>query len=139
MAGIVFFHLLAPYGKVLFTAGPLRITQGSLFAGLEKAVTLEGLLMLSRACIRSDLKLPGMIGSLLGESLRLLELMRERKGIIRKGRIIEGIDQLMLEMEAVGTPVNVPPQKPKRSVRNIVMLCAMVIVTAALSKLGMRS
>jgi len=99
MAGIVFFNLLVPYGKVLAAFGPLRITQGSLLAGLEKAVTLEGLLMLSRACIRSDLRLPGTIGSLLGESLRILELMREKKGLIRRGHIIAGIDEMLLEIE----------------------------------------
>jgi len=99
MAGIVFFNLLAPYGKVLVVLGPLRITQGSLLAGLEKAITLEGLVMLSRACIRSDLKLPGKIGSLLGESLRILELMREKKGLIRRGHIVAGIDQMMSEIE----------------------------------------
>jgi len=101
MAGIVFFNVLVPYGKVLAVFGPLRITQGSLLAGLEKAVTLEGLLMLSRACIRSDLKLPGTIGSLLGESLRILELMRNKKGLIRRKHIIAGIDQMMQEIESV--------------------------------------
>jgi len=99
IAGIVFFNLLVPYGKVLAVVGPLRITQGSLLAGIEKALTVEGLLMLSRACIRSDLRLPGKIGSLLGDSLRILELMREKKGLIRKGRIIAGIDQMMREID----------------------------------------
>jgi len=99
MAGIVFFNLLVPYGKVLTVIGPLPITQGSLLAGLEKALTLEGLLMLSRACIRSDLRLPGTVGSLLGDSLRILELMREKKGSIRRGHIVAGIDQMMLEIE----------------------------------------
>jgi heptaprenyl diphosphate synthase len=143
MAGIVFFHLLVPYGKVLFMAGPLRITEGSLLSGLEKAITLEGLLMLSRFCIRSDLRLPGTIGSLLGESLRLLELMRERKGIISKGHIIAGIDQLMLEMEETSVNIEtnvtnetyVSQQGQKRSVKNIILLCAMIKVTAALGKL----
>jgi heptaprenyl diphosphate synthase len=100
MAGIVFFNLLAPYGKVLAVLGPLRITQGSLLAGLEKAVTLEGLLMLSRACIKSDLRLPGTVGSLMGESLRILELMRQKKGLIRRGRIVAGLDRMMQEIEA---------------------------------------
>jgi len=99
MGGIVFFNALVPYGKVLAVIGPLRITQGSLLAGIEKALTLEGLLMLSRACIRSDLKLPGTIGSLLGESLRILELMREKKGLIRKGHIVAGVDEMLLEIE----------------------------------------
>jgi len=99
MAGIVFFNLLAPYGKVLAVWGPLRITQGSLFAGLEKALTLEGLLMLSRACIKSDLRLPGTLGSLLGESLRILELMREKKGLLRRGGLVAGFDRMMREID----------------------------------------
>jgi heptaprenyl diphosphate synthase len=103
MAGIVFFNLLAPYGKVLAVLGPLRITQGSLLAGLEKAITLEGLLMLSRACIKNDLRLPGKAGSLLGESLRILELMRQKKGLIRRGHIVAGIDQMIQEIEAEDT------------------------------------
>jgi heptaprenyl diphosphate synthase len=134
MAGIVFFNLLAPYGKVLAIFGPLRVTQGSLFAGLEKAVSLEGLLMLSRACIKSDLRLPGTIGSLLGESLRILELMREKRGMIRRGHIIAGIDQLMPEMEAVNVnePENAPHRKPQRSGKSIVLLCVIVLLTAVM-------
>jgi len=140
MAGIVFFNLLAPYGKVLAVFGPLRVTQGSLFAGLEKALILEGLLMLSRACIRSDLRLPGTIGSLLGESLRILELMREKKGIrllqkpIRRGHIIAGIDRLMLEMEAanVNKTGDTPRRKPQRKVKGILLLCVIVMLTAVM-------
>ena len=100
ITGIVFFNLLAPYGKVLFEIGPLQITQGSLFAGLRKAFILEGLVMLSGTCIKSDLRLPGKIGALLSQTLKLLEKMQARKHNIKAGRIIEGIDNLMLEMEA---------------------------------------
>jgi heptaprenyl diphosphate synthase len=134
MAGIVFFNLLAPYGKVLAVLGPLRITQGSLFAGLEKALTLEGLLMLSRACIRSDLRLPGTIGSLLGESLRNLELMRGKKGLIRRGHIIAGIDQMLREVETVNAaePSDTPQPVPPRNIKNILLLSAMVAVTAGI-------
>jgi heptaprenyl diphosphate synthase len=134
MAGIVFFNLLAPYGKVLFTFGPLHITQGSLLAGLEKAVTLEGLVMLSAACIKSDLKLPGGTGSLLGESLRILERLRERIGRRRDTResIIARLDRILpeLEMEDPEEQNNIPPKKIKRSARRILLLLLMVILTA---------
>ncbi|MDR0316510.1 MAG: Gx transporter family protein [Treponema sp.] len=100
MAGIVFVNLLAPYGKVLAELGPLHITQGSLLAGLKKALVLEGLLMLSGACVKSELRLPGRIGSLLAESFRLLELMREHRPVIRRGQIIAGIDSLLLKMDS---------------------------------------
>jgi heptaprenyl diphosphate synthase len=130
MAGIVFFNLLAPYGKVLAAFGPLRITQESLFAGLDKALILGGLLMLSRACIRRDLKLPG-IGSLLGESLRILELMREKKNIIRRGHVIEGIDNLLLEMETIGIyEPNTSPGKLGRNAKSLMLLCGMITLTA---------
>jgi heptaprenyl diphosphate synthase len=130
MVGIVFFNLLAPYGKILAVIGPLRITEGSLLMGLEKALTLEGLVMLSRACIKSDLRLPGSVGSLLGESLRILELMRERKSIISHGHVIGGIDTLMLEMETThpAEPENVSGTKPKRNVKTILLLCTMVLL-----------
>jgi heptaprenyl diphosphate synthase len=140
MAGIVFFNLLAPYGKVLFTLGPLHITQGSLLAGLEKAVTLEGLVMLSAACIKSDLKLPGGTGSLLGESLRILEHLRERVGRRRDTResIISRLDRILPELETsfpseTSDPEqqnNIPPQKIKRSAKKILLLLLMVILTA---------
>ena len=131
MAGIVFFNLLAPYGKVLAVLGPLRITQGSLFSGLEKALTLEGLLMLSRACIARDLRLPGTAGFLLGESLRILELMRHKKGLIRRGRVIAGIDRMIQDIEAGdSTEPDAPRAAPRRSVRNILLLSAVILLTA---------
>jgi heptaprenyl diphosphate synthase len=133
MAGIVFFNLLAPYGKVLVVLGPMRITQGSLVAGLEKALTLEGLLMLSRACITGDLRLPGAVGSLLGESLRILELMRGKKGLIRRRRIVAGLDRMIEEIEAGGIPEpDAPSAAPQRSVKNILLLSAMVLLTAGI-------
>ena len=132
MAGIVFFNLLVPYGKVLAVFGQFRITQGSLFAGLDKALVLGGLLMLSRACVKSDLKLPG-IGLLLGECFRILELMREKKGIIRPGRVIAGIDRLMLEMEAADASVpEYPPRGSKRSAKSIILLLGLIMITAVL-------
>jgi heptaprenyl diphosphate synthase len=149
MAGIVFFNLLAPYGKVLTIgasafggaatfggAGWLRITQGSLLSGLDKALTLTGLLMLSRACggsacVKSNLKLPGFVGSLLGESFRLLELMRDRVKLINRKNIAAEIDAMLLEMDAAHTGDQEDTSKPKRSIKNILLLSSMAAFTAA--------
>jgi heptaprenyl diphosphate synthase len=142
MTGIIVFNLLVPYGKVLVAFGPLHITDGSLLAGLEKAITLGGLLMISRACvsrnvvsgnvIKSGLRLPG-IGSLLGDSLRMLELLREKKGMIGRGHILSGIDRLLGETEAgcAGEPVT-RPDEPLRNAKSIALLCGMIILTAAM-------
>jgi heptaprenyl diphosphate synthase len=134
MGGIVFFNLLVPYGKVLVAFGPLSITEGSLIAGLEKAVILQGLLLLSRACIRSDLRLPGTIGSVLGDSFRILELLRAKKGLIRRGRLIDGIDRLICDAEAAAdsTPENTPRSGPKLNGKTVALLGGMVILTAVL-------
>ena len=134
MGGIVFFNLLVPYGKVLASFGPLSITEGSLFSGLEKALILQGLLLLSRACIKSDLKLPGTVGLVLGDSFRILELIRGKKGLIRRGRILEGIDRLMLDAEtaAAGTPENTPRSGPQLNGKSVALLGGMVTLTAVL-------
>ena len=132
MGGIIFFHLLAPFGKVLAAFGPLRITQGGLYAGIDKAVTVSGLEILSRACVKSDLRLPGTIGSLLGESLRMLELLRERRGLIKRKRIISGLDQLMLEMETIA-PDDTAIKKQGINIKSIVLLFSMVLITAAMN------
>ncbi|MCL2192322.1 MAG: Gx transporter family protein [Treponema sp.] len=134
IVGIVFFNLLVPHGRVLLTLGPLQITQGSLFAGLERAITLSGLMMLSRVCVRNDLRLPGSIGSLLAEALRMLELMRGKLRKMNRGQIIAGIDGIMLEVETA------PPagdgdllrKKPRRNTKGILVLLAIVVLTAAI-------
>jgi len=143
IAGIVFFNLLVPHGRVLLVLGPLQITQGSLLVGLERAITLSGLMMLSRVFVRNDLRLPGAIGSLLAEALRILEMMRgkmpgfrriHRIHRIRRGRMIAAIDDVMLGVEnaAPGDPDGLSRERPRRNAKGILLLMAMVILTAAI-------
>ena len=99
-AGIVAFNLIVPYGRVLFAWGAFRVTEGSLLGGIEKAVTVEGLIMLSKATIRSDLRLPGAFGALIGESFRCFDRILEKKGRIDRKDIIGSIDRLLLELSA---------------------------------------
>jgi heptaprenyl diphosphate synthase len=107
IAAVVLVNLLAPYGRVLAEIGPLKITGGSLAAGLLKGVSLEGLLMLSSAVIScgalDSLSRPrrgrGGFGDLLGESFRLFGKIGEKKGRVKARQVIEGIDALLLELE----------------------------------------
>jgi heptaprenyl diphosphate synthase len=121
IAAVVLVNLLAPYGRVLAEIGFLRITGGSLAAGLLKGISLEGLLMLSGAAISSGAldslyrPRPGSggvtasglaggpgnsgFGALLGESLRLFGKIGEKKGRVKVKQVIEGIDTLLLELE----------------------------------------
>ena len=96
---IVIFNLLMPYGRVLFSFGIIKITEGALMTGIQRAATLEGLVMLSGLCIRVDLKLPGKFGKSLGESLKYYSMLLNNKTAITLKNIFADIDQLMLNME----------------------------------------
>jgi heptaprenyl diphosphate synthase len=117
MMVIVLFNLIVPYGEELFRIGSFRITEGALWGGIHRAVTLEGLIMLSRFSIRRDLKLPGTFGALISESFQMLEKINERKGMITRKNIIGGIDQLMMELSAYEETLLPEGAAPKRSVQ----------------------
>jgi len=95
MLAIVFFNLLVPYGELLYSIGPLKITSGALLSGLRRAATLEGLFMLSRFSIRSDLAFPGAFGKLAGESLRVFSRLAESKMLFTRKNWIENLDGLL--------------------------------------------
>ena len=98
IAVIAAFNLIVPYGRILFSIGAFKITSGALTAGIHRAVTLEGLVMLSKATIRQDLKIPGAFGELLGESLRIFSAMMSKKYRITGKNFLADIDRLMLEL-----------------------------------------
>ena len=95
---IVIFNLFVPFGQILFNLGAFRVTLGALMIGLLRAVTLSGLIMLSRVTIRRDLKFPGLLGELIGESFRIFsEIMNNRQRITRKN-LIGDIDTMLIEL-----------------------------------------
>jgi len=101
---IIAFNLIIPYGKVLYSIGAFKITSGALEAGIHRAVTLQALVMLSKVTIRQDLKLPGVFGEILGESLRIFSVIMNRKyRLAGKNPIIE-IDNIMLELSGETPP-----------------------------------
>ena len=95
---IVGFNLIVPYGQVLFTLGSFRVSSGALMTGIQRAVTLQGLIMLSRLSIRQDLKIPGGFGDLVAESFRFFALIVNSKHKISRKNLMEDIDRLMLEL-----------------------------------------
>jgi hypothetical protein len=102
--------------------------------GLRKAFTLEGLLMLSKASIRPDLRLPGVFGSLLADCFRILEQIISRKSLITRAHIIEGIDALLMELSVSETELEsaVQPARP-RTVRIILLLLILTLPPLALT------
>lgn len=71
-AGIVGFNLLTPYGRVLASPLGLAVTDGALRAGIEKALTVEGMIFISRWMLRYGIRLPGRPGLLVAETFEIL-------------------------------------------------------------------
>jgi hypothetical protein len=145
MVVVVLCNLLVPYGRVLAEFGPFRLTQGSLLGGLHKAFTLEGLVLLSKTAIGSDLRFPGRFGFFVGESFRLFERLIGQKGRITRKHFIEGIDTLMMELSAEEraapkNPQALDPQgapKPKRTVLGVLFLAGAALITLILTLTGL--
>jgi heptaprenyl diphosphate synthase len=125
--GIVFFNVLVPYGELLFDVGPLKITAGALWAGIHRAVTLEGLIMLSRCCVRRDLALPGFFGKITGEALRIFSSLSEERLSFNRRNWVQRLDDLLLSLGSYPKA----PIKPER-VKNPSRLNSRIILFAAI-------
>jgi heptaprenyl diphosphate synthase len=150
MLGIVVFNLFPPYGRVLVKLGALRITGGALLSGFRKALTLEGLILLSGAAIGPDLRFPGPLGALVAESFKLFERIGPLgSGGKRGAGLIAGIDKRMLELSAEQEAAcgRLPPDKGVRKdgasagsapvLPGRLALCAAVLAVAALTAAGL--
>jgi heptaprenyl diphosphate synthase len=145
IAGIVLFNLLAPYGRVLASFGAFRITEGALLTGIHRAVTLEGLVMLSKAGIQQDLRLPGVFGGLLGESLRIFAALAGRKRRISPKSLVADIDAILFELSETEEPLSpidasgalpVAAQK-KTTASGVFILVAAVLASWGIFAVGM--
>jgi heptaprenyl diphosphate synthase len=128
---IVFFNLLVPYGRIIYSLGPFRITVGALLAGIHRAVTLEALIMLSGAAIRPDVRFPGVFGEILGESFRIFGRITERKITVKGGDIAAGIDRLMLELSEEASSVSasgLSPDPDRKKLSPPALVCLVLTV-----------
>jgi len=125
---IVMFNLIIPYGRVLYSIGSFKITSGALTAGIHRAVTLSALVMLSRVTIREDLKIPGIFGEILGESLRIFSNLMNRK-IHKNGKnIFTEIDNLMIELSGEEVlPLPIVHTTKTKPVGYVILIIAVIL------------
>ena len=114
---ITAFNLVVPHGQVLFSIGAFPITSGALALGLHRAITLAGLIMLSRAAIRPDLKIPGLFGDLIGESFRLFSIIMNQKQRITRKNLISDIDRMMIDLSGDDGQTPAPNAAPASRTR----------------------
>ncbi len=92
---IVVFNVLSPAGRVIFSVGEFRITEYALVSGLKKALTLGGMVLLSRWMIRPSLRLPGSFGELVSQSFIMLERLLEEKHQFKRENIVASLDIIL--------------------------------------------
>jgi heptaprenyl diphosphate synthase len=125
---VIFFNILIPYGRIMWSFGVFTLTEGALWGGIRRAVTLEGLIMLSKACVRDDLRFPGFFGAVLGESFRMFAALTAYKRRISPKTFIADIDAALFEISAQREkPHNRPPVRA--SALGWFFLAAAVIVS----------
>jgi hypothetical protein len=109
-AGIVALNLVIREGKVLAVVAGLPLTELSLKAGVLKASAMVGLIALSRFSVRSDLRVPGTVGSLLGTSLVYFERIMGARHPMDRRDVIGSIDAILLSAhdEPSAAPVSCP-------------------------------
>ncbi len=96
--GIVGANLLVPIGRVLAVWGPFRVTETALWEGIEKAVTFEALIYVSKASIRSDLRIPGRLGGTISAALRSYERILETRVKLRRATFFQDLDEVLLSI-----------------------------------------
>jgi uncharacterized membrane protein len=96
---ITLFSLINPAGLVLVRFGSFSITEGALFGGLFKSCGLVGMIFMSLALVRPGLRLPGVLGGIMGSLLYGWEYLLSRKREEKEETLMQLIDRSLLGLE----------------------------------------
>lgn len=108
LLSVVISNLLVPFGKILFTVEKwhVLITQGALFAGLERGVVLVGFLFFSQLIIDKNIILPGALDAFFKRVLGVFDILSGEKISFEKSEKISGltarIDEKLLSLYGIG-------------------------------------
>ena len=106
--GITAANLVTPLGQVLFYVGTFPVTLGALRLGTLKALTLLGMIALSRFTLRTYVPLPGRLGTVISRMFLYFERITERKIQLRRAYLWEDIRTLIEEVR--GNKLSPHPQ-----------------------------
>ena len=98
VVSIVFFSILQPSGRILFSLGSFHITAGAILFGLEKAAKLLAIVYISQYAISRDVKLPGNAGVFLRAVFLYFDRLTEYKKSFNFKSPIASIDAILLDV-----------------------------------------
>jgi len=124
LTSVVLMNLLQVNGKVLFAIGSFSVTLGALKIGLDKALTLIGMLYVSQYMVSGRPKLPGKFGQLLSKQFLFFEHIVTSWKRPERGNFIESLDVVLEEMEHI-----YPEKDILKSETNILYVKKMEVLT----------
>ncbi len=138
MVGIVGANLLVPIGRKLITIGPFSITETALLDGLQKAITFEALMFISKACLGPGLRLPGTFGAFFAEALRGYDRILERKTSVKAAKgFMKSVDEILVsvydELDIGIDTIDVNHRYPRSALRRSDMALVGVMLAAMLA------
>jgi len=143
MAGIVGANLVIPIGRKIASIGPLAITEIALEDGLRKAINFEALMLISKACLGSGLRLPGRFGAFFAESLRGYDRILERKSSVKFTGFIKSVDDILVsvydEIDSAKESADTLNGGPRSALRRSDLALAASIVASLLLLLALRA
>lgn len=98
ISGIAFFQLMVPRGRVILDLPGLPVTDGALAEGFGRGLGIAGLVLLSLATVRRNLRLPGRFGALLVRMFWCHELLMASRSRMHPGRLVQGLDRILTEL-----------------------------------------
>jgi hypothetical protein len=100
--GITAANLATPLGQVIVYLGTFPVTLGALRLGVLKALTLLGMIALSRFTLRTYVPLKGRLGAVISRMFFYFERITERKTKLRRAHLWEDIRALIEEVRGEG-------------------------------------
>ncbi len=133
VTSITVFNLLTPVGEVLFRLGPIVVTRGALWQGLMKGFAIPGLVFISLFAVRPDLRLPGRLGGLIARLFFYFEHLLDGRKRIRLTRLVDSVDELLLELLENTTTMKSDAGPPRASTTRLGYLFVSVLVISSVA------
>lgn len=99
LLSVVFFNILIPSGKILYSINGFSITKDSLVSGLQKSLNLIGFVFLSLFCVQKNINLPSKLGKMLSSMFYYNQKINKIKyGKIKYKTFIHDIDNFLFSL-----------------------------------------
>lgn len=100
ISSLVIFSFLSPFGKVWFTLGSFKITEGAFFLGLKKGFVLCGMVFISQLATSFEIKIKGNFGKLISNVFYWFNIFSsvDKENRKKMGLNLKSIDEYLCQI-----------------------------------------